>query len=308
MDFSPNPDQIALNSALDKLAENFKTLPTDFRRFALLDNSLDQALENGGFFEAANIPELGPVSAAMMVETLARLPYTAEVALSMLVRPQLEGDWPRPLALVENGRPGRFVAEAATLIILDGDQVGLLSAPAGATVKVESLFAYPMGKTKEQLAFTPLDNTQASRIRTWLRVALSAEVAGLLQSALDAATEHLRLRKQFGRPLGSFQAVQHRMAECAVLTRGVRLLALQAAWSGDAGDAAVAALHAQESASRAVYDLHQFMGAMGMTLEFPLHLWTYRLKALLSELNGRSAQAHAVSEYCFLDNSEKSDD
>ena len=85
MDFSPNPDQIALNSALDKLAENFKTPPTDFRRFALLDNSLDQALENGGFFEAANIPELGPVSAAMMVETLARLPYTAEVALSMLV-------------------------------------------------------------------------------------------------------------------------------------------------------------------------------------------------------------------------------
>ncbi len=60
-------------------------------------------------------------------------------------------------------------------------------------------------------------------------------------------------------------------------------------------------MHAQESATRVVYDLHQFMGAMGMTLEFPLHLWTYRLKALLSELNGRGGQAQAVAEHCFAD-------
>ena len=59
------------------------------------------------------------------------------------------------------------------------------------------------------------------------------------------------------------------------------------------------ALHAQESAARVVYDLHQFVGAMGMTLEFPLHLWTYRLKALLSELSGRGGQAQAVAEHCF---------
>ncbi|MVF13451.1 acyl-CoA dehydrogenase [Ketobacter sp. MCCC 1A13808] len=305
MDFALNSDQITLNSELDKLASKHATSPTEFRGFVLEDKQLNLELEQGGFFEAAEIPELGPVSAAMMVERLARLPYTAEVALSMLVGPQLNGDWPRPFAVVENGRPGRFVADAATLIILDGDKVGVVSATPDAVEAVDSLFAYPMGRLNKSVVYTPLSEGEAANVRKWLRIALAAEAAGLLQAALDAATEHLTLRKQFGRPLGSFQAIQHRMAECTVLARGVRLLAIKAAWTGDAGDAAVAALHAQESATRVVYDLHQFMGAMGMTLEFPLHLWTYRLKALLPELNGRGGQAQAVAEHCFKESGNK---
>ena len=299
MDFAPNSDQITLNSALDKLATKFASTPTEFRGFSLSNPELAHELEQGGFFDAAQIPELGPVSAAMMVERLARLPHAAEAALSMLVKPQLDGDWPRPLAVVENGRPGRFVAEAATLIILDGDKVGVISPARDAVESVDSLYAYPMGRLKKPLHYNPLPEAEAANIRKWLRIALAAEAAGLLQAALDAVTEHLTIRKQFGRPLGSFQAIHHRMAECTVLARGVRLLAIKAAWTADAGDAAIAALHAQESTARVVYDLHQFVGAMGMTLEFPLHLWTYRLKALLSELSGRGGQAQAVAEHCF---------
>jgi len=89
------------------------------------------------------------------------------------------------------------------------------------------------------------------------------------------------------------------MAECAVLAGGVRWLALKAAATGDAADAALAAFHAQESATRVVYDTHQMLAAMGMTLEHPLHLWTYRLKALLSDLGGRGGQAQAVAQSCF---------
>ena len=299
MDFALNSDQITLSSALDKLASRFSSPPVDFRGFNLTSEELDQELEQGGFFEAAQIPELGPVSAAIMTERLARLPYTVESALSMLVGSQIEGDWPRPFAVVENGRPGRFVADAATLIILDGDTVGVAKVNPESVESVDSLFGYPMGRLKTNLEYTPLSDTVASNIRKWLRIALASEAAGLLQAATDAAIEHLSIRKQFGRPLGSFQAVQHRMSECTVLARGVRLLALKAAWTEDEGDAALAALHAQESATRVVYDMHQFMGAMGMTLEFPMHLWTYRLKALLSELSGRSGQAQAVAEYCF---------
>ena len=61
----------------------------------------------------------------------------------------------------------------------------------------------------------------------------------------------------------------------------------------------LAALHAQDSATRVIYDVHQMMGAMGMTLEMSLHLWTYRMKALLSELGGRGGQASAVAAHCF---------
>lgn len=299
MDFALNSDQITLSSALDKLASRFSGQPTDFRGFALTSPELDQELEQGGFFEAAQIPELGPVSAAVMVERLARLPYSVESALSMLVGSQLEGDWERPFAVVENGQTARFLAQAKTLIIIDGDNVGIIRCTPDMVETVDSLYGYPMGRLKAAATFTPLGPTDAANVRKWLRVALAAEAAGLLQAALDAVIEHLSVRKQFGRPLGSFQAVQHRMSECTVLARGVRLLAIKAAWSGDDGDAALAALHAQESATRVVYDLHQFMGAMGMTLEFPLHLWSYRLKALLSELSGRSGQAKAVAEYCF---------
>ena len=48
-----------------------------------------------------------------------------------------------------------------------------------------------------------------------------------------------------------------------------------------------------------IYDVHQMSGAMGMTLEMDLHLWTYRMKALLSELGGRGGQAAAAADNCF---------
>jgi alkylation response protein AidB-like acyl-CoA dehydrogenase len=73
-------------------------------------------------------------------------------------------------------------------------------------------------------------------------------------------------------------------------------MTMKAAATRDPGDAALAAYHAQESARRVTYDCHQFLGAMGMTLEHPLHLWTYRLKALTSELGGRGANALAAAE------------
>ena len=138
-----------------------------------------------------------------------------------------------------------------------------------------------------------------ANVRKWIRVALAAEISGLLHAAIAATVEHLSVRKQFGRPLGTFQALRHRLAECQVLAGGVRLLALRAAGTGLDGDAALAAFHAQESGTRIAYEVHQMHGGMGMTLEHPLHLWTYRLKALLSALGGRAGQANAAAKHGF---------
>jgi Acyl-CoA dehydrogenase, C-terminal domain len=300
MDFALNDDQLTLASELDKLAAQFEQSPVDFHGFALVGAALDQQLDEGQFFDIALIPEMGPVTAALAVERLARLPYTAEVALSMLLRPALDSELPRPIAVIENGRPGRFVASARTLIVIDGEQIGIAH-PAATDVELlpESLFAYPMGRLIGTPQIKPLSVEQAATVRTWLRIACAAEMAGLIKAAIDATVEHVSVRKQFGRPLGTFQALRHRLAECAVLSGGVRHLALKAAWSGDAGDAALAAFHAQESATRVIYDVHQMSGAMGMTLEMNLHLWTYRMKALLSELGGRGGQAAAVAQHCF---------
>jgi hypothetical protein len=300
MDLTITADQTALLTALDGLTAPFKERPIDHRGFALVDDKLEQQLEAAEFFEVASTPELGPVAAALSVERLSRLPYSAEVALSMLVRPQLPGgSWPRPLALVSAGQPGRFVARAQTLLIAEGEALRLARVTADDVERVDTIFAYPMGKLRRAVESTPLAAADAARVKTWLRVALAAEAAGLIQAAIDSTVQHLTDRKQFGRPLGTLQALRHRMAECAVLAGGVRWLALKAAGTADEGDAALAAFHAQDSATRVAYDLHQMLGAMGMTLEHPLHLWTYRLKALVSELGGRAAQARAVTAHCF---------
>jgi hypothetical protein len=299
MNFTLTPDQADLSSAIDRLAVRFDQKPTDFHGFALQATELERELENGEYFDIAAIEELGPVAAAMVVERLARLPCTAEIALSMLVRPQLAAPLPRPFAVVEHGRPGRFVATCKTLLVIEDDTIGVAHPASSDVAAVESLYAYPMGRVTGSPAINYLSADEAAGVRTWLRVACAAEIAGLMQAAIDSTVAHLSIRQQFGRPLGTFQALRHRMAECAVLAGGVRRLALKAAWTGDAGDAALAALHAQDSATRVNYDVHQMLGAMGMTLETSLHLWTYRMKALLSELGGRGGQAAAVAVHCF---------
>jgi hypothetical protein len=302
MDFTLNPDQLALATALEGLAAPFKEMPINFRGFALASEALEEQLVQAEFFDVAATAGLGPVAAALTVERLARLPFAAEVALSMLVHPHLPGNaWPRPLALVENGRPGRFVARAKTLLIADGEKLSVALVAPDEVEPVESIYAYPMGRLKPaseaQARAVLLSPSDAAEVRKWLRVATAAEAAGLMQAALDSTVEHLRGRKQFGRPLGSFQALRHRMAECAVLAGGTKLLALKAASTASESDAALAAFHAQDSATRITYELHQMFGAMGMTLEHPLHLWTYRLKVLLSDLGGRGGQARAVARH-----------
>jgi hypothetical protein len=301
MDFKLSSDQEALISAIDKIAQRFSGKPTEFHGFALFSDELEKELEAGGYFDIAAIPELGPLSAMMAAERLARLPFTAEIALSMLVRPQLPAECQRPLALVEQGRPGRFVATAKTLLVVEGETISLVRPTPDQVEPVESIFAYPMGRLRTEARGTELSRVEAGTVRQWLRVALAAEASGLLQAAVASAVDHISQRKQFGRPLGTFQALRHRMAECAVLAGGVKWLALKAAATADAGDAALAAYHAQESATRVIYDVHQMLAAMGMTLEHSLHLWTYRLKALLGEQGGRGGQALAVAQECFME-------
>ena len=304
MRFTLSEEQLTLETALDGLVAGFATMPTDFRDFALTDPALEQAVEEAGFYDIASVPELGAVSAALAVEKLARLPVAGEFALSMLVQPILAGmlgrDLPRPLALVERGRAGRFVAGAGTVIVI-GEDGGLriVHPGAGETQAVASILAYPMGCLCEGLEGTTLTGVQAESLMVWLRVALAAEMSGLISGGLAATVDHVSVRKQFGRALGSFQALRHRLAEVAALAGGLHLLAMRAAGTGDAGDAALAAFQAQELGTRAGYEFHQMLGAMGMTLEHPLHLWTYRIKVLLSELGGRAGQADAVGRLCF---------
>ena len=300
MDLSLNEDQIAILDAIDTLAKRYAAPPMQDTSFALTSEALDRELAEGGFFDIAFEPDLGTVAAALMVERLARLPYTVEAAASALIRPLVGADLSRPLCLVEQGRtrrPVRFLKPGATVLVLGQTQVLAFTAQAeDVRAEDDALYGYPVATLAAGVPAraTPLD-VSSDELRTRWRVAIAAEGAGLLAAALASAAAHVTDREQFGRAIATFQAVRHRLAEAQVRANGAYWLAIKAAKTLDAGDAALAALHVQQSAGPAAYDYHQFLGAMGVTLEHPLHLWTYRLKALIGELGGRGAQGVAAA-------------
>ncbi len=299
MDLSLNDDQIAILDTIDTLAKPYASPPMQDISFALTSEELDRELFDGGFLDIAFDPDLGAVSAALMIERLARLPYTVEAAASALIRPLIGADLPRPICLVEEGkgrRPVRFLRPGATMLVVGKAQVSAFTADADHIRIEDTLYGYPMATLVVDPAAAgavPLD-VSADELRTRWRVAIAAEGAGLLAAALASTAAHVTDRQQFGRPIATFQAVRHRLAEAQVRANGAYWLAMKAARTLDPGDAALAALHVQQSAGPAVYDFHQFLGAMGVTLEHPLHLWTYRLKALIGDLGGRGEQGIAA--------------
>lgn len=302
MDLALTDDQVAILDAIDALAKPFAAPAIHDAGFALTDPALDRALADGGFLDVAFDPDLGTVTAALIVERLARLPYAVEAAASALVRPLLGEAVARPLCLVEAGRtrrPLRFLAPGATVVVVGHDSlVSFVATDAQVRAEPTALFGYPIGTLladPNSLA-TLSHDVSVEQVTTRWRIALAAEAAGLLAAALDSVATYVTDRQQFGRPLATFQALRHRLAEAQVRANGVYWVTMKAAATLDAGDAALAALHAQESARACVYDFHQFLGAMGMTLEHPLHLWTYRLKALIGELGGRATQALAAAD------------
>ncbi|MAM62196.1 acyl-CoA dehydrogenase family protein [Maritimibacter sp. UBA3975] len=249
-------------------------------------HALDARLEEAGFFDAAREEDLGTVAAAAMVHDVARVPVVIECAASALLRPFLGDDLPRPLAVVVDDAPGaiRFLPQARALVSITPDAVRLARLD-GQAEPVESLYAYPMGVAGQDLDWQPLD-ADPQTIRTLWQIALAAELGGVLDGGLASVLRYVREREQFGRPIGSFQGVQHRLATDAVWIDGARLLTLRAASTRDPAHAALALAHIQSHATRIGYDLHQFMGAMGLTLEHPLHRWTYRARALRAEMGG----------------------
>jgi alkylation response protein AidB-like acyl-CoA dehydrogenase len=113
----------------------------------------------------------------------------------------------------------------------------------------------------------------------------SAALNGLQQSALEIAVTYVKTREAFGRPIGWFQAVQHRLADVAVAGDGARLLTYEAAWARDTGQekaaalATMAFLFSSETALHTARESLQFHGGYGYTLEYDIQLFFRRAKA-----------------------------
>jgi alkylation response protein AidB-like acyl-CoA dehydrogenase len=118
-----------------------------------------------------------------------------------------------------------------------------------------------------------------------LCVALAAESTGIAQRTMEMAVEYAKDRKQFGRPIGSYQAVSHRCAQMLLETENARSAVYGAAWAADAEPESLrlAALMAKACASDAGWRVPdasiQVHGGIGFTWEHDLHFFLKRGKA-----------------------------
>jgi len=117
-------------------------------------------------------------------------------------------------------------------------------------------------------------------------VCASAEMLGAARRCLDMSVEYVKVREQFGQPIGSFQAIRHRCAEMLLEAENAHAAVYYAAWALTAGaeDAAVASSicksYVNEAARRVCGDAIQVHGGIGFTWEYDLHLYMKRAKAL----------------------------
>jgi acyl-CoA dehydrogenase len=122
---------------------------------------------------------------------------------------------------------------------------------------------------------------------TWLAALTSALIAGAAERVLELASTYAQQRVQFGRPIGSFQAVQHQLAVMAEQTCAARMAAQLAFASPqprpDRTLAAMAKCVAGEAAAIVAAGGHAVHGAIGITAAYDLQLSTRRLLAWRTE-------------------------
>ncbi|WP_261554216.1 acyl-CoA dehydrogenase family protein [Frankia tisae] len=175
----------------------------------------------------------------------------------------------------------------------DDDAVGLFAVNAGAAGLIRES-APTMDLTRRQatvsfndvparlLAAAPEAAAVLATTAETAAVLLAAEQVGAAQYLLDLSVEYARTRLQFGRPIGSFQAVKHLCADMLVLVEQARSVAYHGAWALDEGtdDPRIAASLAQSVCSKAFTQVAamtvQVHGGIGFTWEHPAHLYLKR--------------------------------
>jgi alkylation response protein AidB-like acyl-CoA dehydrogenase len=126
--------------------------------------------------------------------------------------------------------------------------------------------------------------------------ALSVEMVGTAQKALDLAVDYAKTRTQFGKPIGAFQAIKHKCVDMMVAVENARSLSYYAAWAVDTratestAAVAMAKAYASDMAKNVTSEAIQVHGGIGFTWEHDMHL--YHRRAIAGESNFGNAPVH----------------
>jgi 3-oxochol-4-en-24-oyl-CoA dehydrogenase len=201
--------------------------------------------------------------------------------------------------LVLGARPGEYVIAVAgrQVVLIDAFDDGEAVEPLRATD-----FSRPLARVVFDSAPAVVLDASAQRVTDLTATVLAAEAAGLARWTLETATEYAKVREQFGKPIGSFQAVKHMCAEMLLRSEQVSVAAADAARAaGEADDrqfsiaAAVAAATGIEAAKANAKDCIQVLGGIGITWEHDAHLYLRRAYGISQFLGGRSRWLRRVA-------------
>jgi alkylation response protein AidB-like acyl-CoA dehydrogenase len=179
--------------------------------------------------------------------------------------------------VIVSGADGRhFLAETTA--------EGVEIAPQAALDPTRKLYTVILKEAPaEELKAT--ERRQVSHAYATIVIALAAENVGIAQRALEMAVAYAKDRKQFGRPIGSYQAVSHRCAQMLLEVEGARSLCYWAGWAFDHDPetalraASMAKAYASDAGYRVAASALQVHGGIGFTWEHDLHFFLKRARA-----------------------------
>ncbi len=144
-----------------------------------------------------------------------------------------------------------------------------------------------------------LDGSTARRLGDLVTVATGAELLGITEGALRLTAQYAKTREQFGRPIGTFQAVSQRLADGYIDVLGQRLTLWSAAWRLAEGlpsetEVAIAKLWAADAAHRLAHTTVHVHGGVGIDLDGEAHRYFTTAKRLEFAFGGTTEQALAI--------------
>ena len=304
MNFDFSDDQQAIKrTAKDLLADRFKF--EHVRELAEAGGYDDDAWKElcelgwpGIFIEEEHGGQgLGLLELVILLEelgyVLAPLPFLSNAAAGLILQDAgaterlpgiASGERRGTVGVVKDGRAALVpdAAEADFIVLLDGTEATLLDR---ADAQVEPIDA--MDPTRRYASVSANGGESlgdVSRGRDLIVLAVAAELVGVAQRVMEMAVEYAKDRKQFDRPIGSYQAVSHVCADMLKQVEGARSLVYYAGWAADAAPdefslgASAAKAYASDAGWNVSASALQVHGGIGFTWEHDLHWFLKRAK------------------------------
>lgn len=249
--------------------------------------NVDDHLREFGLYDLPADAELLAAVAIELGRALAPVPWPELAAVSAVIE---EGDAAFALITAPPLGPSQAVVPAgdgAAVVAVEGDRER--TAAGDVLVRLPATDAPPM-----------IGADQVDQMVALMRLLAAGRVVGAAQQLLHIGVEYAKERHAFGRPIGSYQAVSHKLANAAIAVEGAELLVKKTAYLAQRADdgpapdpffSQMAWSNAVDAGRLVARDVHQCMGGFGATLEYPAQLYSRRIRSWALRL-GRPGNAY----------------